>query len=309
MKMHVITLGVVSLGMLEATELKNYASGDEDFGKSSEVYMKNHEKFAWEAERSTAKGLKLFEKPVERMELEVKEGKVLGLHILLATAGEYEGVNYNDWGKTLQAGLGTKVKKMKTLHVSGVERSRVAWNLDKCISVYEKRSTSGKPDELWLSVYEKNAGYAYLSKAGYVGSSRSRSSGGFSGGKEGDLKDIQREQSAVVKEILARKPASGISKDSQDAVNLLNVYRYLCGVPHDVEASKTLNENAEKAAQACKTANTLSHDLGDYTNKCNLAMNSGRMTMKSSVTQYVDDRGANNRVRSCLLYTSDAADD
>ena len=54
---------------------------------------------------------------------------------------------------------------------------------------------------------------------------------------------------------------------------------------------------AEDAASICKKNGKLSHGFGHSTDKCNLAMNSANLTNESSVTQYMEDSGANNRER------------
>lgn len=94
-------------------------------------------------------------------------------------------------------------------------------------------------------------------------------------------------------EIEKRKAPKGISQKVQDAVNSLNQYRYLCGVPEEVEADKEMVEQATDAAQACKKNGELSHDIGHSTDICNLANGAD---MRSSVQQYIDDFGPNNKV-------------
>lgn len=60
-----------------------------------------------------------------------------------------------------------------------------------------------------------------------------------------------------------------------------------------MKSDPQLNKNAELAAKACTKAGHLSHGLGDFTDKCNLAGGAG---MVKSVRQYMNDGGANNRV-------------
>ncbi|QTN30956.1 hypothetical protein HZ994_00970 [Akkermansiaceae bacterium] len=95
-----------------------------------------------------------------------------------------------------------------------------------------------------------------------------------------------------LREIDKRVGPTGISRDQQETINRLNSYRYLSGVPDEVEADPEMVAQATDAAQACKRNGGLSHDLGHSTNLCNLANGSN---MLSSVQQYINDAGANNR--------------
>ena len=95
-----------------------------------------------------------------------------------------------------------------------------------------------------------------------------------------------------ISEIIRRKAPEGIKRDQQETVNLLNVYRYLCGVEPNARAEKKKVDEAHEAAAACEKHGGLSHDIGSFTNKCNLH-SGGNMT--SSVRGYIGDGGANNR--------------
>ena len=97
----------------------------------------------------------------------------------------------------------------------------------------------------------------------------------------------------TIREIKARPIPEGISKDVHEATQELNVYRYLCGLDHEVEADAEFSQNAEDAAKACEKNGGLSHTLGHSTDKCNLAGGSG---MVASVGQYIGDMGENNRI-------------
>lgn len=99
---------------------------------------------------------------------------------------------------------------------------------------------------------------------------------------------------STIREIKARPKPADISREVHEATQQLNIYRYLCGLSYDVKADATLSANAEDAAKACARHGGLSHDLGHSTNRCNLAQGGG---MVSSVAQYIDDAGANNRER------------
>jgi hypothetical protein len=96
----------------------------------------------------------------------------------------------------------------------------------------------------------------------------------------------------TLEEILAREIPEGIDEAEGIAVNRLNAYRYLCGVSYDVEGDIRMNEQAEEAAKACDAHGSLSHDLGHYTNICNL---SGGPDIVFSVESYMNDNGPNNR--------------
>jgi hypothetical protein len=301
--MKILTFGILLSFSLEVfgADLDLIAIHGKGLDTNGEAFKSQYVSLTWKGDESSAKDLKLFEQALEAVVLENKDDAVKAVHFRFEASGSANQAKtrYNDLGKVLRSRLGEKnLKVMSDLHINGVKRSRVAWNLDKSVSVYEMRSTSGMEPELWLSVYEKNAGLAYLTRKGYEGGGRSGEKGGKSA-KDGDFDqdEVKKEHQAKIKEILKRESGRGISKESQDATNLLNVYRYLCGVSYDVPVSEKLNANAEKAAQACSKANTLSHDLGNFTDQCNLAMSTGSLTMESTVTQYIDDAGDNNRQR------------
>lgn len=99
---------------------------------------------------------------------------------------------------------------------------------------------------------------------------------------------------ATIREIKKTPQPKDLSRKVHDAVKTLNIYRFLCGVSHDVEGDKKMSEHSEEAALACKKNGGLSHDLGSSTDKCNL---SSMGDMEGSVPQYIDDAGANNRER------------
>lgn len=95
-----------------------------------------------------------------------------------------------------------------------------------------------------------------------------------------------------IKAILDTTPQNGVSKNQQKVVNELNVYRFLCGVSSDTVATPKKVQEATAAALACEKEGRLSHDIGHFTNVCNLS------TMKNSlasVSQYISDDGDNNR--------------
>ncbi|NWK55327.1 CAP domain-containing protein [Verrucomicrobiaceae bacterium N1E253] len=117
---------------------------------------------------------------------------------------------------------------------------------------------------------------------------------GVSDGPKSLYPKTKQEIRSTVREILKTKDRSGEFREEQKATNMLNVYRYLCGVPHKVKMDSKLNGHCEEAAMACLKKGGLSHDLGHYTNKCNL---SSMGDVEASVAQYINDAGANNRER------------
>ena len=96
-------------------------------------------------------------------------------------------------------------------------------------------------------------------------------------------------------EILDRE-AEGFADEQKEAVNVLNAFRFACGVPPTVKLDKEKITGAVDAANACQEHGSLSHDLGRSTNKCNLHQG-GRSTLASSVVGYIRDSGDNNRER------------
>lgn len=95
-----------------------------------------------------------------------------------------------------------------------------------------------------------------------------------------------------IREIEARHAPKGLSREVQNAVNRLNVYRFLCGVPSEVEGDPEFSKNATEAAEACKQQGQLSHSIGHFTDRCNLTTDGD---MVNSVAGYIGDGGANNR--------------
>lgn len=102
----------------------------------------------------------------------------------------------------------------------------------------------------------------------------------------------RQEIQAGIREIEKRPAPKGLSKEVQAAVNKLNVYRFLCGVPSDVAGDPEFSKNAEDAAKACKANGGLSHSLGHSTDKCNLSSGGD---MVGCVSGFIEDGGANNR--------------
>ena len=95
-----------------------------------------------------------------------------------------------------------------------------------------------------------------------------------------------------IREIRKQARPEGVDKEVHEATIQLNIYRFLCGVPHDVVADAEFSKHAEEAAIACKKNGSLSHSIGSYTDKCNLSSGGN---VVSSVAQYIEDSGDNNR--------------
>jgi hypothetical protein len=111
--------------------------------------------------------------------------------------------------------------------------------------------------------------------------------------KAGHLYPKTREEiRAGIRDIQKQEKPEGISKEVHEATIQLNIYRFLCGVPHEVLADPEFSKNAEDAALACKKHGSLSHGIGHSTDKCNLSTVG---SVKDSVAQYIEDSGDNNR--------------
>lgn len=104
-----------------------------------------------------------------------------------------------------------------------------------------------------------------------------------------DKKEIEKHISSILK----TRPSNGADKAQQEAINLCNVYRFICGVAPSLEYDKEFGKQAEEAAAACDRAGQISHALGHYTDACNL--HSGMDERVKSVPGYVHDPGGPNR--------------
>jgi hypothetical protein len=105
-------------------------------------------------------------------------------------------------------------------------------------------------------------------------------------------KRTRKETEAGIQRILGRPAPTGVSAPIQAAENCLNVYRFLCGVPHEVRADSVLNGRAREAALACERAGRPGHDHGHFTESCNITTDIGE---PSVVYRSVEDAGPNNR--------------
>ena len=102
----------------------------------------------------------------------------------------------------------------------------------------------------------------------------------------------QLEIEAGLAEIAGREKPDNIDQVQHETITALNTYRFLCGVSHNVIADPALVENSTAAAKAVAKHGSLSHDIGSYTDKCNL---SPLGDIRKALRQYILDPGANNR--------------
>ena len=72
-------------------------------------------------------------------------------------------------------------------------------------------------------------------------------------------------------------------------MNMANLYRQLCGVPPNMCYDAAYAKNAQEAADACKKNGDIYHNLGHYTNECNLHMGTPDTTPADSVKEYIAD--------------------
>mgnify|MGYP006165514497 FL=1 len=264
-----------------------------------------------------SKGMVFRGEPVHKLSLIETGGKITSLKLTLLDQGkalfmkksEFESLATR-WKKIITEQLKSEGTRIPSISVGKVKQIRMAWNCKDSVVVLSA-NIGVKPDRIELICYERDFGLAQLKLKGQqlankdgddVGDGEGKTAGSDSDNEEFldegfAPKEIKAEIRAKIKEINAREVPDGVSKGAQDAVNLLNVYRFLSRVPYDVKADKGMNAAATDAAKICAEKGKLSHDFGHSTDKCNLAMNSGNMSMESSVMQYIQDSGANNRER------------
>lgn len=261
-----------------------------------------------------SKGMVFWGEPVRQLSMVETEGEITTLRISILDKETAMSMKRSDfdsfakrWNKILEEKLKTEGTRIPTISVGKVESARLAWDGKDSVIVLSA-NLEPKPVGIELIYYERDYG---------IGRMKLRGKQLVDGEDEGDDTDtakadsdtdefidesfapteVKREIRSKIKEINARKAPDGVSKKVQDAVNLLNVYRFLSRVPYDVKADKGMIKEAMDAAKICAEKGQLSHDFGHSTDKCNLAMNSGDMSMEKSVAQYMEDSGANNRER------------
>ncbi len=276
---------------------------------------------------NSEKGMKIWGDPVLQMNLTERDGKISSLKLTLLDQGSAMimnqsmfNSNISRWNRLISEKLKSKGKIMPEISFGKVNHARIGWNTKAAVVVLSANQGI-RPDRIELVFYEHETGIAQLRLKGQQNAEakteekeKIAKKDNEDEGEDEAVEDeyvpseVKKEIATVIKEINARPAPSGVSKEVQDAVNLLNIYRYLSKVPYEVEADRTMNTAANDAAKICNVKGDLSHDFGHSTDKCNLAMNSGGMTMAVSVKQYMEDSGANNRERRghrrwCLNHT------
>lgn len=105
----------------------------------------------------------------------------------------------------------------------------------------------------------------------------------------------KKEIAAKIAEINKTRAPGKASAEQQEAVNLVNVFRFLCGVAPNVVYDASYEKEAQEAAATCRKAGRIAHDLGGGTDKCNLHQGGAGGSMAGSVVSYMQDGGENNR--------------
>lgn len=257
---------------------------------------------------SDDKNLTLWNENIEQASIAETDDKIreLSFHIVtpdssLTLSDSEVNAIAKKWQTVISEKVGARATVIPAITKEGTAYTRVAWNFPDSVAILA-RGKHRTHKTVTLSIYEKQTGLATAKLRGLIKDKTKPNAADREelaiverdDTKEGKEKSEIRKK---IQEILKRPAPKGISSKVQDAVNLLNVYRYLSGVSYDVKAKESLNEAAFDAAQICRQKGTLSHGFGHSTDKCNLAMNSGGLTMANSVTQYMEDSGANNRAQ------------
>jgi len=314
-------------GMIALSSLSSAKNELSSLTESSKIWNKNARNFAnqnkwldWEKGNAKAKfvyesrKLTLWGESVEAIKLMENKGSINELHFeilnqdssMLMSNGEF-GKKAAYWKKLLDAKFGSKAITVSSYFTGKVKHSRLAWKYKGDIVVLSA-NIGVRPDRLVLSMFEEKAGLASFKLEGqqdkkFIANLKKEEREAkqeekeeiAASGIDPNASEEVREIQSTILEIKARVAPKGISKEVQDAINLLNVYRFLSSVPYNVKADKSMIRAAEDAASICKVKGTLSHGFGHSTDKCNLAMNSSHKTVAPSVTQYMNDAGANNR--------------
>lgn len=255
-------------------------------------------------------GLTLWGEKIDQMELVEVNRAASELEITIISQDGAQLINKKAfdakalaWSKLITNKLKSKGKKMTSISYGPIKHNRLAWKQDKTVVILSAHY-GDTPDRLVVTFYKQDKGLEELRLTGQQDkvvvaktndeSSKENRESVISRG-DSDPREEKAKIKAVIKEIESRDAPDGVSSKVQDAVNLLNVYRFLSSVPYDVEADGEFITSAEDAAAICEKNGRLSHDFGHFTDKCNLAMNSAMKSMDQSVTQYINDAGANNR--------------
>ncbi len=314
-----ITLLSVSQMVIFAESSKDAAHLTNDIDLwflSKQKIIKKFPVFSWEkgSKENTyfhkSDGLTLWEEKVHHMDLVEAHGTASELEITIISQDAARAMNKKAfdaqamaWNKLITDKLASKGKGMATIAYGSIKHSRLAWKHGESVVILSAHY-GDLPDRLVLTFYEQDRGLVKLKLKGQQNKvvaalpetqSSKRDEEGEVNSRDLDPKDEKSKIKLTIKEIESRDAPDGVSKKVQDAVNLLNVYRFLSGVPYDVEADGEFTTAAEDAAAICEKNGKLSHDFGHSTDKCNLAMNSRMKAIAESVTQYINDAGANNR--------------
>ncbi len=309
-----LTVSAVMSGLVvnsDASELSILTANDKIWESNATTFSNKFQYFDWEEEDNWLEyrdeDLKLWGEKVSAVKLIEEQGVLVNLNFELVSKDDSQRMSKkvfdteaSKWKSSLDAKLGVNGKVMVSTKMGDVSQVRIGWAFDKCILILSAHYGKS-PQLLEISFYERSAGVAQTKLRGQLLDKPIANHSSNNGGSSDSDNDIvastkeEKEIRNMIREISARKAPAGVSRKVQDAVNLLNVYRYLSSVPYNVKASQAMIKAAEDAAGICKEKGQLSHDFGHSTDKCNLAMNSGNLTMENSVMQYMNDSGANNR--------------
>ncbi len=315
----IMLTGVSSQAKVVDSELSAMLTNAEIWEDNPKSFIKQFTSIDWgkvegqEVYYSKNKGLSLWGTKVARVRLSNTLGVLSGVSIKILNqeaARDLSKEAFNkhaiQWKKLVDKKLGSSGRGLSSVSYGRIKERRVGWKSKDGIFILSA-SAGSEPYELVLSFHEEKAGLVKIKlkgqqEEGDSDNERAENRDSKITTKDENEEDIdlskdEGEIRSKIREISARKAPDGISRKVQDAVNLLNVYRYLSGVPSDVKASKSMCEDSEDAAKICKVKGKLGHDFGHSTDKCNLAMNSGGLSMEESVVQYMDDFGANNRAK------------
>lgn len=320
-----VAVTIFSLLRTDADELKNLEplTANADIWRSSyDQYARKFSEIRWKYIEGSgdyvheSKGMTLWGEPVHKIDLKEEDGVITSLKFTVLEQGTALFMKKNQfdaevarWNKIVTERLRSEGKRVASISVGKVKHLRMAWDCQDSVVVLSA-NIGLRPDRIELICYERDFGLKQLALIGLQRDNqlmdKSYKDVTLTADTEADDQseddgfapsEAKKKIHSKIKEIEARKAPNGISKEVQSAVNLLNVYRFLSRVPYDVKADKTMVAAAQDAARACREEGRLSHDLGHSTDRCNLAMNSGNLSMKSSVMQYMQDSGANNRER------------